>query len=105
MVEGKNLLHLTSYILHLNVVPGFEACGHIALRRCVVPGRLELPTSTLSVWRSNQLSYRTLSRRSEGGASAQPRRFSHIRIHKNSVVKKLGKKSARPSGRLSVPLH
>ena len=27
----------------------------------VVPGRLELPTSTLSVWRSNQLSYRTLS--------------------------------------------
>ena len=25
----------------------------------VVPGRLELPTSTLSVWRSNQLSYRT----------------------------------------------
>ena len=26
----------------------------------VVPGRLELPTFTLSVWRSNQLSYRTL---------------------------------------------
>ena len=26
----------------------------------VVPGRLELPTSTLSVWRSNQLSYRTM---------------------------------------------
>ena len=26
----------------------------------VVPGRLELPTSTLSVWRSNQLSYRTV---------------------------------------------
>ena len=25
----------------------------------VVPGRFELPTSTLSVWRSNQLSYRT----------------------------------------------
>ena len=25
----------------------------------VVPGRVELPTSTLSVWRSNQLSYRT----------------------------------------------
>ena len=35
--------------------------GHIAFRRSVVPGRLELPTSTLSVWRSNQLSYRTLS--------------------------------------------
>ena len=29
------------------------------MRLCVVPGRLELPTSTLSVWRSNQLSYRT----------------------------------------------
>ena len=28
-------------------------------KRQVVPGRLELPTSTLSVWRSNQLSYRT----------------------------------------------
>ena len=28
----------------------------------VVPGRLELPTSTLSVWRSNQLSYRTVLR-------------------------------------------
>ncbi len=27
----------------------------------VVPGRLELPTSTLSVWRSNQLSYRTVN--------------------------------------------
>ena len=26
----------------------------------VVPGRFELPTSTLSVWRSNQLSYRTV---------------------------------------------
>ena len=24
-------------------------------------GRVELPTSTLSVWRSNQLSYRTIS--------------------------------------------
>ena len=33
---------------------------HIASRPCVVvPGRVELPTSTLSVWRSNQLSYRT----------------------------------------------
>ena len=31
----------------------------------VVPGRLELPTSTLSVWRSNQLSYRTMIHREE----------------------------------------
>ena len=29
------------------------------VRGGVVPGRVELPTSTLSVWRSNQLSYRT----------------------------------------------
>ena len=44
------------------VVPGSSwTLAHIALRRCVVPGRLELPTSTLSVWRSNQLSYRTVS--------------------------------------------
>ena len=35
----------------------------------VVPGRLELPTSTLSVWRSNQLSYRTPC----GGADKPPR--------------------------------
>ena len=37
--------------------------SHFPFRSCasaVVPGRLELPTSTLSVWRSNQLSYRTL---------------------------------------------
>ena len=43
---------------------------HIAftsLHRSVVPGRVELPTSTLSVWRSNQLSYRTSgSGRAEG---------------------------------------
>ena len=32
---------------------------HCTVVRYVVPGRLELPTSTLSVWRSNQLSYRT----------------------------------------------
>ena len=32
---------------------------HKAITTEVVPGRLELPTSTLSVWRSNQLSYRT----------------------------------------------
>ena len=31
----------------------------------VVPGRLELPTSTLSVQRSNQLSYETLKRKKE----------------------------------------
>ena len=33
--------------------------SHHSIESDVVPGRLELPTSTLSVWRSNQLSYRT----------------------------------------------
>ena len=42
---------------------------HIACRRCVVPGRFELPTSTLSVWRSNQLSYRTVDGRAVRPAS------------------------------------
>ena len=43
---------------------------HIALIvRYVVPGRLELPTSTLSVWRSNQLSYRTGRKNPRGGES------------------------------------
>ena len=45
---------------------------HIASRPCVVvPGRVELPTSTLSVWRSNQLSYRT-------GLSSLPRHSSTL---------------------------
>ena len=39
----------------------FPTCqGPLYLGLSVVPGRLELPTSTLSVWRSNQLSYRTV---------------------------------------------
>ena len=36
---------------------------HTGLRLSVVPGRVELPTSTLSVWRSNQLSYGTVQLR------------------------------------------
>ena len=44
---------------------------------CVVPGRLELPTSTLSVWRSDLLSYRTgaaqCPRRTHIGVSSTPR--------------------------------
>ena len=39
------------------------------LRLQVVPGRFELPTSTLSVWRSNQLSYRTGRKNPRGGES------------------------------------
>ena len=39
----------------------------------VVPGRVELPTSTLSVWRSNQLSYRTGRKcRTSGGRLSPP---------------------------------
>ena len=38
-------------------MPGTREAGCL----WVVPGRLELPTSTLSVWRSNQLSYRTVT--------------------------------------------
>ena len=43
--------------MSMSVVP-------VSLRKgkaVVVPGRVELPTSTLSVWRSNQLSYRTVN--------------------------------------------
>ena len=59
-----SILHLTSYILH----------------HTVVPGRLELPTSTLSVWRSNQLSYRTGFKLSALTKSAQLHLFSKNRI-------------------------
>ena len=48
-----------------------------ALRPCVVPGRFELPTSTLSVWRSNQLSYRTgQAAARDGPATGIPRMIS-----------------------------
>ena len=57
----------------------------------VVPGRLELPTSTLSVWRSNQLSYRTLSS-VRGGASAQPHTFS-ISINISSKKRRARKRT------------
>ena len=40
-------------------------------RTSVVPGRVELPTSTLSVWRSNQLSYRTSLERLTRGRPAR----------------------------------
>ena len=36
-------------------------CQYVKDLFSVVPGRVELPTSTLSVWRSNQLSYRTVN--------------------------------------------
>ena len=55
--------------------------------RKVVPGRLELPTSTLSVWRSNQLSYRTVFK--QRGLLA-PSFFHSLSIEKqNRMYKKL----------------
>ena len=44
----------------------------LALNTAVVPGRLELPTSTLSVWRSNHLSYRTGRRTPPNSVSSAP---------------------------------
>ena len=56
-------------------------------RAGVVPGRLELPTSTLSVWRSNQLSYRTVFK--QRGLLA-PSFFHSLSIEKqNRMYKKL----------------
>ena len=48
----------------------------------VVPGRLELPTSTLSVWRSNQLSYRTVV---QAAGLLDPSFFHSLSI-KNRIV-------------------
>ena len=52
----------------------------------VVPGRVELPTSTLSVWRSNQLSYRTGRK-----LSAWRLRCKGARLHLSLVVVLLNK--------------
>ena len=50
----------------------------------VVPGRLELPTSTLSVWRSSHLSYRTGRKLAAG---LPPRLSLVYRFHKTLVEK------------------
>ena len=68
--------------------------------RCVVPGRLELPTSTLSVWRSNQLSYRTGFKLS--AARAQLHSFS-ILENRNSEYKKKGSTLRRTSQKSLAP--
>ena len=65
----------------------------------VVPGRLELPTSTLSVWRSNQLSYRTgigVVSALDGKASARLR-LSHIIYRITSVTRVRIHKISEPS--------
>ena len=84
----------------------------------VVPGRLELPTSTLSVWRSNHLSYRTGRRTPPNSVSSAPtplrmerytkpytsmqkqKEHSVIRIHQIPYIKTLQKGGvpAAPSG-------
>ena len=47
--------------------------------QCVVPGRLELPTPTLSVWCSNRLSYGTPSPASRGRDLTRASRFKSYR--------------------------
>ena len=58
----------------------------------VVPGRVELPTSTLSVWRSNQLSYRTppTADRHDGG----------LRLH---IIERQGTGATHGTGGRSAP--
>ena len=63
----------------------------------VVPGRLELPTSTLSVWRSDQLSYRTGHRR----VFTLPR-FTAGRRRRPALGG--GKRGMHRGGRRAVPL-
>ena len=67
----------------------------------VVPGRLELPTSTLSVWRSDRLSYRTGMRRLPKGipaAGKKPHKYVIIHTAKNSIKRAKGKNLPEPSG-------
>ena len=90
----------------------------LALNTAVVPGRLELPTSTLSVWRSNHLSYRTGRRTPPNSVSSAPtplrmerytkpytsmqkqKEHSVIRIHQilNITTLQKGGVPAAPSG-------
>ena len=67
--------------MSMSVVP-------VSLRKgkaVVVPGRVELPTSTLSVWRSNQLSYRTVFITSVVEASDDTFTLSSHQMIKTSV--------------------
>ena len=57
LVENKGLEPLTPCVQGRCSKP-----TELIPRSVVVPGRVELPTSTLSVWRSNQLSYGTVSK-------------------------------------------
>ena len=67
----------------------------------VVPGRLELPTSTLSVWRSNQLSYRT-SFKARGRIMHSPPAFPLVSIYKQN--KAAAKKHRETPHREFLPL-
>ena len=57
---------------------------------CVVPGRLELPTPTLSVWCSNRLSYGTPSPASRGRALPRASRVSLCRPAQRSLAAPVG---------------
>ena len=61
----------------------------------VVPGRVELPTSTLSVWRSNQLSYRTGRKCLHWCSLAGARLHLSLLVYLNKTI---GEKYARPDG-------
>ena len=63
----------------------------------VVPGRVELPTSTLSVWRSNQLSYRTGRELRRKPWEAPPHLSLHLGILNKTVLEKQGKALSKPS--------
>ena len=52
----------------------------------VVPGRLELPTPTLSVWCSNRLSYRTPS--SSGDPRAHPRLLQLVQASRKAPAER-----------------
>ena len=72
---------------------------HFASHRLdsVVPGRLELPTSTLSVWRSNQLSYRT-SFKARGRIMHSPPAFPLVSIYKQNKAAAKKHRACKPAG-------
>ena len=67
-------------------------CAFLIMHCLVVPGRVELPTSTLSVWRSNQLSYRTLFRFRSSLRGFCPASFFSLFQKTDAAYKKTGYK-------------
>ena len=65
-------------------------------RSVVVPGRVELPTSTLSVWRSNQLSYGTVCKASPRKLPSHSLASSPVPFLKTDQNSGKGRPSLRP---------